>query len=162
MFSRLYLSPLGTLRLGYDATYLREVRFVDAGDVIEPTVERATGTVLSTTLQWLDNYFEGRSLAFEPVLFLDGTDFQKSVWWQLRHIPFGRTVTYKELAKSMGLSPLYARAVGTAVARNPILLILPCHRVVPSRGGTGGYAGGVWRKAALIERERSASCVGPT
>jgi len=87
-----------------------------------------------------------------PVAFREGTSFQRSVWQQLRTIPRGKTVTYGELATRLGM-PGAARAVGSAVARNPISIVVPCHRVVGAGGSLTGYAGGVERKRALLAVE---------
>ena len=103
----------------------------------------------------LDAYFADGSVAFDVPLDLDGTSFQLGVWSALRRIPAGETVTYAELARSVG-RPGAARAVGSAVARNRVSIVIPCHRVVGSDGRLTGYAGGVERKAWLLAHERAA------
>ena len=93
-----------------------------------------------------------------PPLALCGSDFRKSVWKIIRQIPYGQTMTYgqiaKEMARQMGVAQMSAQAVGSAVGRNPISIIIPCHRVVGSNGSLTGYAGGVERKAALLALEQ--------
>ncbi len=108
--------------------------------------------VLDEAEKWLDLYFSGRDPGFTPRLSPRGiTPFRHAVWERLLRVPFGATVTYGELARGLGVgSP---RAVGGAVGHNPISLLIPCHRVVASDGGPGGYAGGLWRKKALLQLE---------
>ncbi len=107
--------------------------------------------------RWLDIYFSGEAPGFTPELLLPGTAFRRAVWEQLLTIPWGRTVTYGEIAARLGLPRGSARAVGGAVGRNPISLIVPCHRVVGADGSLTGYAGGTDRKARLLEIEKAAA-----
>jgi methylated-DNA-[protein]-cysteine S-methyltransferase len=100
----------------------------------------------------LEEYFAGDRRAFDLPLALDGTAFQQRVWAALQEIPYGRTATYGEIAASMG-HPGAARAVGMANNRNPIAIIVPCHRVVGSNGALVGYGGGLDRKRMLLEME---------
>ncbi len=101
----------------------------------------------------LEEYFAGRRTEFDLPLAPAGTPFQHSVWAELRRIPFGETVTYRELAERIG-RPTAARAVGLANGRNPICIIVPCHRVVGADGSLTGYAGGLDRKRHLLTLER--------
>jgi methylated-DNA-[protein]-cysteine S-methyltransferase len=102
----------------------------------------------------LGDYFSGKRSSFElPVAFEGGTEFQQAIWAELLAIPFGKTVSYGELARKIG-APKSSRAVGTAVGRNPISVVVPCHRVVGAGGAITGYAGGVARKRQLLELER--------
>lgn len=107
--------------------------------------------------RWLDLYFSGRDPGFTPALAPEGSPFRKAVWKILLTVPYGETVTYGQIAerimKETGTGQMSARAVGSAVAHNPISLIIPCHRVVPSGGGPGGYAGGTDRKIRLLQLE---------
>ncbi|MCL2088558.1 MAG: methylated-DNA--[protein]-cysteine S-methyltransferase [Oscillospiraceae bacterium] len=101
--------------------------------------------------EWLSEYFCGNIPAYSVKLAPKGTDFQKSVWDALADIPYGQTVSYKDIADRVScLSP---RAVGGAVGRNPISILIPCHRVIGSGGGLTGYAGGTDKKAALLKIE---------
>ena len=114
--------------------------------------------VLIAATNWVDAYFAGDKPSFELPLYLDGSEFQQAVWALLRLIPYGETVTYGELAREIARlqqreRPPAAQAVGGAVGRNPISLIVPCHRVVGSSGKLTGYAGGLDRKRALLELE---------
>ncbi len=108
-------------------------------------------------VKWLDEYFGGRAPAFTPKLKLDATPFRRAVWEILLTVPYGRTMTYGEvaerLAKQTGAERVSARAVGGAVGRNPISLIIPCHRIVGADGSLTGYAGGIDRKKKLLEME---------
>ena len=108
--------------------------------------------VFEQTRRWLDIYFSGDEPDFTPPLSLQGTAFQQRVWEALLSIPYGETVTYSELAHRLGCRS--AQAVGGAVGRNPISIIVPCHRVVGTDGSLTGYAGGLDRKRALLELER--------
>ena len=104
--------------------------------------------------RWLDEYFSGKKPGDIPPISIKTTPFRKAVWEILRSIPYGQTMTYKEIAdrmaKQQGLSRMAAQAVGGAVGHNPISLMIPCHRVVGSRGSLTGYAGGVGRKKKLL------------
>ena len=93
----------------------------------------------------LKNYFTGKILAFNIPLNPEGTNFQKKVWEELLKIPYGETITYMELAVRLG-DPKAIRAVGTANGRNPIAILIPCHRVIGAGNKLTGYAGGIWRK----------------
>ncbi len=113
--------------------------------------------VFDRTRLWLDRYFEGIEQQSPPWLCLRGTAFQREVWQILRRIPYGRVTTYgqiaAQLAQDKGVAAMSARAVGNAVARNPISILVPCHRVVGSGGRLTGYAGGIERKARLLALE---------
>jgi methylated-DNA-[protein]-cysteine S-methyltransferase len=100
----------------------------------------------------LDEYFRGHRIRFELTLELTGTPFQQRVWEALREIPYGATVSYAELAGTIG-RPDRVRAVGGAVGRTPVPIIVPCHRVIGSDGSLTGYGGGLHRKRALLDLE---------
>jgi methylated-DNA-[protein]-cysteine S-methyltransferase len=102
----------------------------------------------------LDEYFAGARSDFDLPLHLDGTPFQQAVWAQLQAIPYGETISYGELARRVG-NPKASRAVGLANGRNPIAVIVPCHRVIAADGTLGGYGGGPDRKTLLLELERA-------
>ena len=104
--------------------------------------------------RWLDIYFSGHEPDFMPPLSLTGTAFQQRVWKELLTIPYGQTVTYGELARRLGCRS--AQAVGGAVGRNPISIIVPCHRVIGANGNLTGYAGGLDKKRALLTLENPA------
>jgi methylated-DNA-[protein]-cysteine S-methyltransferase len=100
----------------------------------------------------LSEYFAGRRLRFDLPLQLNGTEFQKKVWQALREIPFGKTRSYRDLARTVGL-PKASRAVGAANGKNPLSIIVPCHRVIGANGALTGFAGGLATKAALLALE---------
>jgi AraC family transcriptional regulator of adaptative response/methylated-DNA-[protein]-cysteine methyltransferase len=110
-------------------------------------------TVLSQLRGELSEYFAGTRREFTVPLDFPGSEFQQRVWKGLQRIPFGRTLSYEELAQRIG-SPGAQRAVGTANGRNRIAIVIPCHRVVNKSGDLGGYGGGLWRKQALLELEQ--------
>lgn len=155
MIYDIFDSPLGEMRLCSDGTYLTAVTF--AGQKyqdkhIPAEAIHGTHSVLEQTKLWLTQYFEGRIPAFLPPMNPDGAVFQKQVWELLLQIPYGETITYGELAKKLGCKS--AQAVGGAVGRNPISILIPCHRVLGAGGSLTGYAGGVEKKAMLLQIEK--------
>lgn len=162
MFTQTYDSPLGEILLAADDQGLTGLWFAGqkhfaAGlaDADERT-ERET-PVLAEAKRWLDVYFTGREPDFLPPLHPVGTAFQLAVWDTLLQIPYGQTTTYgsiaRQLAEQCGGEQTSARAVGSAVGRNHVSLIIPCHRVVGSNGSLTGYAGGIDRKVQLLQLE---------
>lgn len=146
-------SPLGNILLSADEVGLTGLWF-DGGRYYADTlpeehVERET-PILMDTKRWLDVYFTGREPDFTPLLHPTGSSFRQTVWQLLLEIPYGQTTTYGALLGD-GAS---ARAVGGAVGRNPISIIVPCHRVIGADGSLTGYAGGVDRKIRLLALER--------
>lgn len=146
-------SPLGNILLSADEVGLTGLWF-DGGRYYADTlpeehVERET-PILMDTKRWLDVYFTGREPDFTPPLHPTGSPFRQAVWQLLLEIPYGQTTTYGALLGD-GAS---ARAVGGAVGRNPISIIVPCHRVIGADGSLTGYAGGVDRKIRLLALER--------
>lgn len=146
-------SPLGNILLSADEVGLTGLWF-DGGRYYAETlpeehVERET-PILMDTKRWLDVYFTGREPDFTPLLHPTGSSFRQTVWQLLLEIPYGQTTTYGALLGD-GAS---ARAVGGAVGRNPISIIVPCHRVIGADGSLTGYAGGVDRKIRLLALER--------
>jgi len=116
--------------------------------------DRNLPACMTQCLRQLTEYFKGRRQKFSIPLILEGTDFQKAVWRQLQKIPFGQIASYGDIARAVG-SPRAFRAVGNANNKNPIPLIIPCHRVIGSDGKLVGFGGGIWRKAWLLEHEQS-------
>lgn len=146
-------SPLGNILLSADEVGLTGLWF-DGGRYYAETlpeehVERET-PILMDTKRWLDVYFTGREPDFTPPLHPAGSPFRQAVWQLLLEIPYGQTTTYGALLGD-GAS---ARAVGGAVGRNPISIIVPCHRVIGANGSLTGYAGGMDRKIRLLALER--------
>lgn len=140
-------SPVGNIRITSREGCLSHLQFTDEmldGEILDQ--------VLLSTIQQLEEYFGGRRKVFDMPIGLGGSDFQHRVWLEIANIPFGHTTTYMEIARKIG-NPAAIRAVGTAVGANPILIVLPCHRVLASDGNLTGYAGGLSRKKALLEME---------
>lgn len=109
--------------------------------------------ILSKTVKQLEEYFQGKRQSFDlPFDIVSGTPFQKSVWQQLSKIPYGKTVSYKDIAAKIK-NPRAVRAVGSANGRNPLSIIVPCHRVIAANGKLGGYAGGLDIKTKLLKLE---------
>ncbi len=159
-----YKSPLGGMTLASDGTYLTGLWFDGQkyfGSTLEKEYEEKELSIFEKTSRWLDIYFSGQEREFTVPIRLTGTDFQKEVWEILCTIPYGQTMTYGEIAKKIaakkGLQKMSAQAVGGAVGRNPISLIIPCHRVVGADGNLTGYAGGIEKKAWLLELEKKST-----
>ena len=129
-------SPVGRLALEADGEVLTGLRWADAG---ERAGNDKPSAVLNEARRQLERYFARRLQAFDLPLAARGTDFQKSVWKMMREIPYGETATYGGIAMALGSG---ARAVGTACGRNPLPIIVPCHRVLGSGGTEGGFSGG--------------------
>ena len=149
-------SPLGRITLCSDGISLTALTF--AGQKYEEKhipKDVVTGCcpVLEETKRWLSLYFEKKIPDFLPPVNPKGTEFQKQVWAALLQIPYGKTITYGELAKDLGCKS--AQAVGGAVGRNPISILIPCHRVVGADGSLTGYAGGTPKKEFLLNLEKA-------
>lgn len=155
-----YRSPLGELLIAADGVGVVGVWFKGAkyfAQCLDEKNEPRETAVIAEAKRWLDIYFQGREPSFTPPLHMIGTDFQIGVWKILMGIPYGATTVYKEIAGKIaaerGLACMSAQAVGTAVGRNNISLIVPCHRVVGSGGSLAGYAGGIDKKIKLLKLE---------
>ncbi|WP_304225342.1 methylated-DNA--[protein]-cysteine S-methyltransferase [Gracilinema caldarium] len=150
-------SPLGVLQAAWNDKALTALDFVD--DQVDERVALSGGSVPSFVLRFaeeLEAYFFGALREFSvPLAFTGGTIFQRRVWEALREIPYGSTVTYGDLARSLGFSSGASRAVGSACGANPLPLLVPCHRVLAAGGRLGGYAGGLWRKERLLAIEQA-------
>jgi len=153
-------TPIGRLSIAASPRGLLRVDFERRASGSKAAGTRTTGPSkesrrhLAAALRQLRDYFAGRRSTFELPLDLAGTAYQQRVWRALERIPFGRTLTYGELAARLG-APGGARAVGRACATNPLPVVVPCHRVVGSGGSLQGYGGGLWRKQGLLELERA-------
>ena len=160
--TRQYASPLGRILLESDGEALTGLWFAGhkySGGAPEESSDATPLPVLTETARWLDLYFSGRVPGFTPPLAPRGTPFRLAVWKTLLTVPFGETASYAEIARRIGLPPSAARAVGGAASHNPIALIIPCHRIIGADGRLTGYAGGLDRKARLLEMEKNA-CAG--
>lgn len=155
-----YQSPLGEILLAADEAGLTGLWFEGEkfyADKLDPEHTEKETPVFENVRKWLDIYFSGKEPDFMPPIHMTGSPFRLSVWNLLRQIPYGKTVTYGELAKTIagqrGLSRMSAQAVGGAVGHNGISIIVPCHRVVGADGSLTGYAGGMHRKERLLALE---------
>lgn len=146
----LFDTPLGQMIAREEEEMLTSLGFLDEGDV--PAALSATTLLLETQRQ-INAYFSRTLKQFTLPLKLRGTPFQMAVWNHLREVPYGQTVTYGQLARQAG-NPKSARPVGGAMHRNPIGIIVPCHRVVGAEGRLTGYGGGLFRKQALLNLEQ--------
>lgn len=147
-----YASPFGVLVLGACDESICLCLWKNACELMSGGVDEGmSGGVLAEAKRQLELYFQGRLRVFQLPLLMTATGMTRRVLEALEDVPYGETVTYGELARRIG-SPEAARAVGRALGRNPLHVIIPCHRVVAARG-RGGYAGGVEHKAQLLELE---------
>jgi methylated-DNA-[protein]-cysteine S-methyltransferase len=144
----LYKSPIGIITLVSDGTSLTELNFGGSQDL----KEQHDLSIFTETRHWLDLYFSREKPDFIPSLNPQGTPFQQKVWQELLKIPCGQTTTYGAIAKRIGCRS--AQAVGQAVHRNPIAIIIPCHRVIGADGSLTGYASGLDVKQKLLQIEQ--------
>ncbi len=157
-WSVLETEALGELLLVADSDALLGVYFVEGkhAPAIESHWQREPNhLILKNASRQLAEYLAGKRTVFDLPLRFEGTAFQRAVWTQIGKIRFGQTITYAELAGRAG-NPKAIRAAGSATGKNPLSLIIPCHRVVATGGGMGGYAGGLQRKSRLLAIESSA------
>ena len=162
VYTQHYDSPLGGVTLAGDGDALVGLWFDGQkhfGAGLGEEREERSLPVFGEAVRWLDLYFGGKTPDFTPKLALRSTPFRMDVWDLLLTVPYGRTVTYGELARRLGGTS--ARAMGGAVSRNPVSLIVPCHRVVGSGGILTGYAGGLDRKRYLLLLEQGEIPVCP-
>lgn len=156
LHATLWNSPVGCLRLVAHDDALCGVYFEDQTGIpawAQNAPLNELHPMLQATIAQLQAYFERQRQQFDlPLALLEGTAFQRNVWQQLQLIPHGQTVSYSQLAAAVG-RPAAVRAVGGAVGRNPLGIVLPCHRVVGARGQLTGYTGGLDRKVALLRLE---------
>ncbi len=152
-----YTSPLGKILLASDEIGLCGLWFEDQGRYDSSECYKKHLPVFESTKKWLDTYFSGAEPSFTLPLHFIGTDFQVEVWKALCTVSYGKTLTYGEIARALaekrGIPRMSAQAVGGAVARNKISIIVPCHRIVGVGGALVGYAGGIERKKALLKLE---------
>jgi methylated-DNA-[protein]-cysteine S-methyltransferase len=155
--TRLINTPIGTLRIVGDAVGVTSVSFDNmddyyvAGELTDP---------VSICINQLHEYFDGKRTEFTVPIQFAGTQFQQRVWRALEMIPFAQKVSYGYIAEQIG-APKGQRAVGSANNHNPIAIIVPCHRVVGADNKLIGYAGGLWRKAWLLDHEATVAGIKP-
>lgn len=143
-----YKTPIGTAKIIGDEEGIQSISVIDEEIETSSNIPES----LKECIVQLDEYFEGKRTEFDLKLNPQGTEFQRSVWNELNNIPFGKTRTYMEQTKQIG-DPKAIRAVASANGKNPIWIVIPCHRVIGSDGSLTGYAGGIWRKKWLLEHE---------
>ena len=154
MFYRFIDSPVGPLLVAGNDAGLHLIEFHAPRHPVPRGEDWREGdhAVLQQAQRQLDAYFAGRRQGFDLPLAPQGTAFQRQVWWELANIPFGRTISYAELARRVG-RPTAMRAVGAANGRNPIPIVLPCHRVIGADGSLTGFGGGLPTKQFLLRLE---------
>jgi methylated-DNA-[protein]-cysteine S-methyltransferase len=140
-------TPLGIATIIGDENGISVISVSDEGEV-----SKTIPTILQDTVLQLNDYFEGKRNDFDFKLNPKGTDFQQKVWKGLLEIPFGKTMSYMDLSKKLG-DVKAIRAVASANGKNPLWIVVPCHRVIGTDGSLTGYAGGLWRKKWLLEHE---------
>ena len=161
MFESRLHSPLGEVRLRSNGESLTGLWFVgqvnDAKEISDLEIKNDL-PIFGQVESWLESYFSGKQTSITIPLQPKGTSFQQRVWQILQEIPYGETMTYGEIAqriaKEKGVETFSAQAVGQAVGKNPISILIPCHRVLGKNGALTGYAGGVYRKEKLLQLER--------
>ncbi len=141
-------SPIGLLQVVCSHTALTAIHFSDHLQADRP----GNSELLREVVRQLQQYFSGERRLFDLPLEAQGTPFQQKVWQALQTVPYGTTASYKDIAVAIG-NPKAVRAVGLANARNPIPIVVPCHRIIGSNGRLTGYAGGLWRKEYLLKLE---------
>ena len=140
-------TPLGIAKIVGDENGISNISIVNEGDI-----SLIISTILQEAVSQLNEYFEGKRTDFIFKLNPSGTEFQQKVWKELLEIPFGKTMSYLELSKKLG-DVKAIRAVASANGKNPLWIVVPCHRVIGTDGSLTGYAGGLWRKKWLLEHE---------
>jgi len=141
-------SPIGLIRIEGAGETVSKIHFVD-----ERTEPEQNVGYLQKAIDQLNEYFAGKRSEFELQLFPDGTHFQKNVWDELVKIPFAKTCCYEDIARKLGDIKVI-RAAATANGRNPLSIVVPCHRVIGKDGSLTGYSGGLWRKKWLLDFEQ--------
>lgn len=142
-------TPIGTAKIVGDAAGVSEISILKEG---EGEISKIIPNELQECVSQLQDYFEGQRNEFTFKLNPHGTDFQQKVWQELLNIPFGKTMSYLDLSKKLG-DVKAIRAVASANGKNPLWIVVPCHRVIGTDGSLTGYAGGLWRKKWLLEHE---------
>ncbi len=153
-YSIFFNSPLGIIEITGDDSSVSGIDFVDEN--MDDLPENSESPALSKCASQLEEYFSGKRKTFDVPLKLDGTTFQEKVWEALKEIPYGETRSYQDIAIMTG-NPRAVRAVGGANNKNPVGVIVPCHRVIGKDGSLTGYGGGLCRKKWLLEHEKNYS-----
>ncbi|HRH47171.1 MAG TPA: methylated-DNA--[protein]-cysteine S-methyltransferase [Panacibacter sp.] len=146
-----YQSPVGLLKIGGTDNYIAEISFIDNQEQVthgEPGISE----VMHQCTEELIEFFNGKRREFDIPVHQEGTVFQQKVWGELVNIPFGKTISYLDMAKQLG-DPKVIRAAASTNGKNKIAIIVPCHRVIGSDKTLIGYGGGLWRKKWLLQHE---------
>lgn len=141
-------SPLGFVLIEGDEAGISKISVTSDATILSEHIP----VLFAQVVLQLNEYFEGKRTEFHFKMNPNGTDFQKKVWEELLKIPFGKTCSYQEITNNLG-DPKAIRAVANANGKNPLWIVVPCHRVIGSDGSLTGYAGGLWRKKWLLEHE---------
>lgn len=152
VYTTYYHSPVGILKISGTDDYISEVAFHDKSQKVPGGSKKNLSPMLIQCIEQLIQYFNGQRRNFELPLNQSGTAFQQEVWSELIQIPFGKTISYLELARRTGDTKA-TRAVANANGKNNLAIIVPCHRVIGSNKDLVGYGGGLWRKKWLLEHE---------
>lgn len=147
-FTGYYESPIGTLVIQNTANAVQRIHFTDQ----TAAIKTSTNPLTLLTIQQLQSYFEGNLQTFDLPVQPEGTTFQQKVWGELETIPFGITSSYQNIATTLGDTSL-SRAVGSAIGKNPLAIVVPCHRILGTDGSLTGYAWGLQRKQWLVDFE---------
>ena len=157
-----YKSPLGGITVASNGKVITGLWFDGQkyfADTLDKNHKESQLPVFEQAKEWLDIYFSGKSPDFTPQICMKTTEFRKTVWKIMLEIPYGKIITYGEIAKKIaeekGLAKMSAQAVGNAVGHNAISIIIPCHRVIGANGKLTGYAGGLDKKIKLLELEKA-------
>ena len=145
--------PIGIIEIEATKKALVSVKIFSA-DSLMNNADIKENAIIKKTKKQLGEYFAHKRKVFDLLLCYNGSEFQQKVWNEIGKIPFGKTITYGQLALKLGSKQL-TRAVGNSTGKNPFWIIVPCHRIVGSHGELMGYAGGLWRKQFLLEHESS-------
>ncbi len=148
-----YKSPLGIIKILADEKGIVKIDFSNSKKI---KTTQTDNRLIKDCISQLDEYFKGERRSFQLRLNLIGTEFQKKVWKELLKIPFGKMVSYLDVARKIK-NEKAVRAVGQAIGKNPVSIVVPCHRVIGSNGELTGYASGLWRKKWLLEHENQSS-----
>lgn len=141
-------SPLGIIQITVSEKGLQSVKILNKKSDLKLSHDKGLKSYSSS----IENYLKGMNTKFDLPIDIHGTEFQKKVWKETAKIPYGKTVSYETIAKKIG-RPKAVRAVGTALGKNPVCIVVPCHRVLPKNGGIGQYAYGPSKKKWLLDLE---------
>jgi methylated-DNA-[protein]-cysteine S-methyltransferase len=158
-YTSYYPSPVGLLMITFSADGLKKIEYVNKKDIDERECnsiffeKQGVRDTYNLIYDQLNEYFTGNRAVFDFPILLSGSNFQLKVWDELMNIPYGETYSYYQIAKAIG-NPGACQAVGSANKRNPLPIVIPCHRVIGADGSLTGYEGGLWRKRWLIDLEQ--------